>query len=326
MAGNGDQPVADSSSVQEDVESGETVEATETAPVAPLAQAAGSAGAQEPQAGPEFAEEPQQPALVDDPLIDAGSADAIAEMEPLPAEPETVVAESELPEAAARSAAPQLAETVTDAQMDVVDATDCAAEQAVSEHKADPDPPSQTDPPAADTTDTVDTATSVGECAGSGLQESSAAAVSELALLAHNTGGLLSQGFDHLKEQLPPISLARRETPSSALPGPSKTAGQAKVEQSGASPASQAVAPASSIILRNPASNGGVVHFLAGRELISLAAGHERELEPVADLVVRFDRGGGLGQTRQAVVAGTYEFRVSSNGWRLERVDYNGPK
>jgi hypothetical protein len=74
------------------------------------------------------------------------------------------------------------------------------------------------------------------------------------------------------------------------------------------------------IVLYNPATSGGPVHFLAAGAAETLRPGEERSW-PAEELgVLRFHRGGEFGNARLELPPGVYEFHVGERGWDVVEV------
>lgn len=71
--------------------------------------------------------------------------------------------------------------------------------------------------------------------------------------------------------------------------------------------------------ISNPASNGGAVRFLVGKELVTLTAGETKTLQAAADAAIRFDRGGDFGPAQYPPRAGRFTFVVEERGWDLKQ-------
>jgi hypothetical protein len=71
-------------------------------------------------------------------------------------------------------------------------------------------------------------------------------------------------------------------------------------------------------VLENPADNGYAVSFQLDGTIQTLKPGAVL-IETSAQSVIRFDRGGDFGEFRQDLAAGRYQFRVSREGWKLEK-------
>lgn len=77
----------------------------------------------------------------------------------------------------------------------------------------------------------------------------------------------------------------------------------------------------SSVRIRNPSNSGGGVSFVVeGKSEINLAPGDSQYLGERNAYLVEFDRGANFGTFRRELVAGTYDFVVTENGWDLQRV------
>jgi hypothetical protein len=74
------------------------------------------------------------------------------------------------------------------------------------------------------------------------------------------------------------------------------------------------------VVLYNPTTSGGPVHFLAAGAAQTLQPGEERSW-PAEELgVLRFHRGGQFGNARLELPPGVYEFHVGELGWNVVEV------
>jgi hypothetical protein len=71
------------------------------------------------------------------------------------------------------------------------------------------------------------------------------------------------------------------------------------------------------IVLRNPRESRYRVVFLVGNDVRTLDPGTELVVDS-GRAMIRFDRGGNLGETRQELEPGIYRFSVTSQGWKLQ--------
>lgn len=71
------------------------------------------------------------------------------------------------------------------------------------------------------------------------------------------------------------------------------------------------------LVLQNPKSTNGPVHYLIDGAPHTLAAGSLEELSISASCVVEFDRGTGGAIGRYTLVSGFYRFSISDGGWEL---------
>jgi hypothetical protein len=84
-----------------------------------------------------------------------------------------------------------------------------------------------------------------------------------------------------------------------------------------ASPEANIPAADNSLVLVNGQERVGTVSFLVDGKVHTLAPGELRKFDDEADHVVRFHRGGDLGQALHELSSGTYHFKVSRDGWTL---------
>jgi hypothetical protein len=78
------------------------------------------------------------------------------------------------------------------------------------------------------------------------------------------------------------------------------------------------------LILRNPASTGGPIAFLLNDAVHRLEPGDEVVVTDSGPKTVHFHRGGSLGESKQILTSGIYEFRITAKGWDL--VPANGDR
>lgn len=83
-------------------------------------------------------------------------------------------------------------------------------------------------------------------------------------------------------------------------------------------PRPPAVAPPC-LVLRNAPESGFAVHFLANEKVHSLPPGEAIELTGQDRWLIRFHRGGGLGDAAYSLWPGHYEFVVTRRGWDVVR-------
>jgi hypothetical protein len=75
------------------------------------------------------------------------------------------------------------------------------------------------------------------------------------------------------------------------------------------------------LVVINPPSTGGAVHFLLAEEVITLQPGEFHVVAEIDERVVKFDRGGDFGQVEQKVSGEVWMFAVGSRGWHFRLVD-----
>lgn len=123
--------------------------------------------------------------------------------------------------------------------------------------------------------------------------------------------------------QTPPTEPGRQpagEPPSSAdRPRQVETA-RLSVEKrpapAAATDADEPAAKAAGLVLQNPASNGGAVHFLIDDEVFTLQPSRTQRLEG-RGWMIRFHRGGDFGNVLYRLSPGQYTFAVTGTGWEL---------
>ena len=72
------------------------------------------------------------------------------------------------------------------------------------------------------------------------------------------------------------------------------------------------------LVFANETLNNGPVAFLVDRKIIVLKPGKSRVFPTGTKRLIRFDRGGGFGQTRQTLTTGVYHFVATDEGWYLQ--------
>jgi hypothetical protein len=121
--------------------------------------------------------------------------------------------------------------------------------------------------------------------------------------------------------------------PADPLPGDPLPAGSATAGGPGEPPLEAQPSPAAdtvseappppppaqppSLVLINPPSNGGEVHFLVDGRVVTLRPGESRQLAGGPTWRVHFHRGAHFGEALHVVSQGSYSFRVSARGWEL---------
>lgn len=75
------------------------------------------------------------------------------------------------------------------------------------------------------------------------------------------------------------------------------------------------------ILLRNPAANNGAISYLVNGQSSTLEAGFVQTIN-AREAELAFDRGGGFGEARYTITAGTYDFEPSAKGWDAFRISF----
>ena len=110
--------------------------------------------------------------------------------------------------------------------------------------------------------------------------------------------------------------------PASATPSPHATAQTevpattTTVEPTAPTPEVK-TASSTRVLLVNPSTTGGVIHYLVNGATYSLYPGQMQELDGGQTLRVEFHRGGNFGDARRSLTPGRYEFQVTADGWKL---------
>src|SRR5262249_18015198 len=81
------------------------------------------------------------------------------------------------------------------------------------------------------------------------------------------------------------------------------------------------VAPPSALILVNPPSSGGPIHYVVDDQVFSLLPGEYHRLGTDAQRRIRFHRGDDFGDADLRLQQGTHQFIVSGQGWELQPAD-----
>jgi hypothetical protein len=75
------------------------------------------------------------------------------------------------------------------------------------------------------------------------------------------------------------------------------------------------------LVVINPPTTGGVVHFLLDGEIVSLAPGELARVLAKESRLVQFHRGDDFGDEELRLVTGVYAFAVSERGWTLAEAE-----
>lgn len=75
------------------------------------------------------------------------------------------------------------------------------------------------------------------------------------------------------------------------------------------------------LVVINPPSTGGAVHFLLEDEVITLGPGEFHLVVETAERVVKFDRGEDFGVVEQKVSDEVWTFAVGPRGWHFQQVE-----
>jgi hypothetical protein len=79
------------------------------------------------------------------------------------------------------------------------------------------------------------------------------------------------------------------------------------------------------IAVVNPADSGVTLRFRVDGVAHQLEAGTRQELEHSRVRIIEFDRGGSFGLARYRLTEGDYNFRLTDQGWTLQRKPYSLP-
>jgi hypothetical protein len=95
---------------------------------------------------------------------------------------------------------------------------------------------------------------------------------------------------------------------------------EANASASPAAPASLPEVPPG-LVLINPPSTGGAVHFLLAEEIITLQPGEFHAVAEIDERLIKFDRGEGFGLVEQKVSGEVWMFAVGPRGWHFQLID-----
>ncbi|MBI2827172.1 MAG: hypothetical protein HYX69_21075 [Planctomycetia bacterium] len=130
-----------------------------------------------------------------------------------------------------------------------------------------------------------------------------------------------TSGDESAHETGPAITPAG-DTPETPPPAeaPGEGAGEQEAADADATGSSQepAVLPGPSVlVLVNPHDNGATIRYLINGHAFSMAPGQSHRLPVGKTWRLRFHRGGEFGEFSEALREGSFEFRITDEGWQL---------
>jgi hypothetical protein len=108
---------------------------------------------------------------------------------------------------------------------------------------------------------------------------------------------------------LPPVAIA--QTPEPTPPAPAQPAAEPPPENVVPDPA------ADSLIIINPHTTGGPVHFAIEGVVYRLDPGQYRELQGSRERKVEYHQGDDFGYAAHRLMRGTHAFDIQDSGWKL---------
>jgi hypothetical protein len=108
---------------------------------------------------------------------------------------------------------------------------------------------------------------------------------------------------------------------SQTLDPQNQTAGEPAGDVSPSPEQTQASEVPAGLVIINPPTTGGEVHFLLEDEVVSLQPGEFHVVAEIDERVVKFDRGEDFGFVEQKVSDEAWVFAVGPRGWRFQLVD-----